>query len=252
MTREGEADAGGRDAILDVARTLAPHGVHLFFRHAAHFRDPLVPADWEALEAEPALDDPAVRRVTVELLPGRLPHLARGIYSPVPIARGLAAGRDVDALLDEFRYEPIVVDDEQRWTWMRRPVAPRVKAFFLEHLAWEPALGLWYFEYQVNPEWWDKSYLDAAVTPLVATAVTEEGGALRATLNNGRDDLLDLGTLRLDDRERLFCASARHGEVLFSDAVRFALLRNANEACDAVRIAGRWHPLRWPAPGVPE
>jgi hypothetical protein len=245
------AAGAGRDAILAAARRLEPHRSYLFFKHGARFRNPLVPAEWEALASEPALDDPAVRRVAVELLPGRLPDLPRGIYSPVPIARGLEAGRAAEALLDEFRYEMIVVDEEQRWVWMGRPVAPRIKAFFLEHLAWERALGLWYFEYQVNPEWWDKSYLDAAVSPLLAVAVAEEGGGLRATFQSGSTDRLDLDTLRLDRRERLFCGSARLGEVLLSDGVRFSLLREINEACDAVRIAGHWWPLHWPEAALP-
>ncbi|HVR28561.1 MAG TPA: hypothetical protein VMS86_03415 [Thermoanaerobaculia bacterium] len=238
----------GREALLAAARRLEPHHVHLFFKHGAHFHNPLVPAEWEALAQEPALDQPAVQRVVVELLPARLPGLAPGIYSPVPIARGLEAGRELDALLDELRYEMIRVDEEQRWTWMGRAVAPRIKAFFLERLAWEPALGIWYFEYQVNPEWWDKSYLDAAITPLVASSAVEEAGSLRVTLNAGGSDLLDLDTLRLDQRERLFCGTMSHGEVLFADALRFTILRHANEACDAVRIAGRWRPLRYAAP----
>jgi len=68
------------------------------------------------------------------------------------------------------------------------------------------------------------------------------------TLNTGASDRLDLGTLRLDSRERLFCRSELFGEVLFSDAARFSLLRNVNEACDEVCVAGEWRPLRWPAP----
>jgi hypothetical protein len=237
-----------REELLAAARRLEPHGVYLFFKHGAHFQDPLVPAEWERLAREPALDDPAVHRVVVDLLVGRLSRLARGIYSPVPIARGLEAGREAAVLLDEFRYEMIRVDDEQRWVWMGRPVAPRVKAFFLEHLGWEPALGRWRFEYQVNPDWWDKSYLDAVVTPVVALATVEEDDGLRATLNTGGSDRLDLETLRLDRRERLFCRSAGHGEVLLADAPRFAILRHANEECDAVEIAGRWRPLRYAEP----
>ena len=238
--------ARGRDAILDVARTLERHGGYLFFKHGAHFHDPLVPVEWEALAREPALDDASVLRVVLQLLPERLPGLKRGIYSPVPIARGLDAGRPIEALLDEFRYEMIRVDADQRWTWMGRPVAARIKSFFLENLGWQAAIRRWYFEYQVNPEWWDKSYLDAEITPLVAVSAQEEGSDLRATLNNGTSDRLDLATLRLDARERLFCGSARFGEVMFSDASRFSILRHANESLDAVQIAGKWRPLRWP------
>ena len=143
-------------------------------------------------------------------------------------------------------YELIRVDSEQRWVWMGRPVASRVKTFFLESLGWEPAIRRWFFEYQVNAEWWDKSYLDAEATPLIAITVREQGGALEAVLNTGSSVELDLETLRLDERERLFCRSRRLGEVLLADAVRFSILRHANEACDAVLIAGRWRPLHWP------
>ena len=90
--------ANGRAAILDAARRFAPHGVHLFFKHGAHFHDPLVPAQWKALAGEPALDDATVRRVVLEELSSRLPGLSRGIYSPVPIARGVEAGQSIDAL----------------------------------------------------------------------------------------------------------------------------------------------------------
>ena len=238
--------AGGRGAILEAARELEPCGIYLFFKHGAHFRDPLVPEQWAALRNEPALDDRGVRQVVLDELTARLPQLARGIYSPVPIARGLDSGRSIESLLDEFRYEMIHVDADQRWVWMGRPVAPRIKSFFLGHLGWEPAIRRWFFEYRVNPEWWDKSYFDAEVTPLVAMTVSEEDGAVVATLNSGERDRLDLDTLRLDQRERLFCASERFGEVLFADAVRFSILRHANEACDAVLIAGAWRALHWP------
>jgi hypothetical protein len=241
-----EQASGGRGEILAAARLLAPHGAYLFFKHGAHFHDPLVPEQWTALGDEPALDDPGVRRVVVEELPARLPGLARGIYSPVPIARGVLAGRPIEGLLDEFRYEMIRIDRDQRWVWMGRAVAPRVKTFFLENLGWEPAIGRWFFEYQVNPEWWDKSYLEAETTPLLAITVREQGSVLEATLNSGASVRLDLDTLRLDERERLFCRSERLGEVLLADAVRFSILRHANEGCDAVLIAGRWRPLRWP------
>jgi hypothetical protein len=33
---------------------------------------------------------------------------------------------------------------------------------------------------------------------------------------------------------------------MFADAVRFSLLRHANDACDAVLVAGAWRTLHWP------
>lgn len=241
------AAAETRKAVLEAARRLEAHSVYLFFKHGSRFCNPLVPAEWEALGDEPALDDEKVLCVAVDLLPSRLPALARGIYSPVPISHGLAQGRPLDSLLEDFRYEMIHVDDDQRWTWQGRPVAPRVKAFFLEHLGWEPAIQRWYFEYRVDASWWDKSYLEAEVTPLVALSLeAQTGPEPRVLLANGRRDRADLESLRLDCRERLFCTTARYGEVMFSDTARFSLLRHANQSCDALQLGERWVRLRWP------
>lgn len=242
--------AAPRRAILAAARRLRERGVYVFFKHDAHFCNPLVPVELERLAEAPELDDTAVAAV-VEGLAEQGERLLPGIYSPVPIARGLAAGRSLAGLLEELRYEMIQVDEDQRWSWQGRPVAPRVRAFLLEHVDWEPALGLWLFEYRVSDDWWDKSYFDARITPLLAlSAVATSDSGLQATLTSGRRTRLDLGTLRLDDRERLFCGTADLGEVLLSDTLRFELLRGLDETCTRVRIAGRWYPLSRPGPGI--
>ena len=232
--------------LLSVARTLRSHRVYLFYKHAAHFCNPLVPAEWKALQGDPVLVDEQVRRVVLELLPEQLPSLEAGIYSPVPIARGLAEGRSLASLLADFRYEMIQVDEDQRWTWQGRPVATKVRAFLLENLAYEPALELYYFEYKVNADWWDKSYLETATTPLTARTLGLVESGARVDLDNLRSDLLVLETFRLDDRERLYCETAEHGEVMLSDSVRFSLLSTVNEACDALQVGEAWYPLRWP------
>ena len=232
--------------ILPVARRLAEHGVYLFFKHEAHFLNPLVPAECELLRSAPAVAEAAVRRVVLEILPARLPTLRRGIYSPVPIARSLTDDGEVDEVLERFRYEMIRVDADQVWWWQDRKVAPRIQRFFTEHLAFEPALQLYFFEYRVNPDWWDKCYMEAELTPMVGTTVVPCGDGLRVTLNNGRRDLLDLGSLRLDQRERLLCSSREHGEILFSDSLRFSLLKGLSEDCRSVRIGEELYRLHWP------
>lgn len=237
-----------RSQIRLAARHLVEHGSYLFFRHQAHFRNPLVPKEWDMLAADPALDDPQVADVVNDVLVARTPGLAPGIYSPVPIARGLADGGEIEDLLAAFRYEMIAVDGKQQWIWQGRPVAPRVRSFFLEHTAFEEALGIWYFEYRVNDEWWDKSYF-TGLTPLKVTALDEIG--LEATLNSGARDPIEPSSFRLDDREKLFVRTRHFGEVLVSDTVRFGLLRTANEACDEILLGEVWVPLRWPEGQAP-
>ena len=151
-----------------------------------------------------------------------------------------------------FHYPPVVVDAERRWSWKGQPVAERIRRFFVQHIGYEPALGVWFVEYRVNDGWWDKCYLQCETTPLVAVQLREEdeaaGGGVVADLNNGRADTLDPDSLRLDERERLFASSASHGPVEMADAPRFALLRTVSEDCRTVEFAGARRTLRWPEP----
>ena len=69
---------------------------------------------------------------------------------------------------------------------------------------------------------------------------------MAADLNNGRRDILDPDSLRLDEQERLFASSAQHGLVEIADTPRFALLRTVSEDCRTVEFAGARRTLRWP------
>ena len=238
------------DDLLRACERLWPQGISIFLSHQARFRNPLSPADREALADSGAARDPAVVAVVAEELPERLDRLEPGTYFPVPLARAVAGGRAFDDALMSFHYPPIVVDAERRWSWKGQPVAERIRRFFVQHIGFEPALRVWFVEYRVNDGWWDKCYLDCATTPLVAVQlrVGAEAGTDRvmADLNNGRADTLDPDSLRLDERERLFATSADHGLVEIADAPRFALLRTASEDCRTVEFAGTRRTLHWP------
>ena len=233
--------------IVESAEHLADSGVYLFFKHQAHFLNPLIPEEAQRLSVEPALSDLTVLRVVKELLPERLPGLLRGIYSPVPIARSLDAGESFEDLLGRFRYEMVRVDEDQVWWWQERRVATRIQTFFTENLFWQPTLEIWYVEYRVSAEWWDKCYFECEITPLVGSAIESTPDGTEATLNNGRRDQLLLDSLRLDKRERLFCRTRDHGEILFSDSLRFSLLRGVTEDFQSISIGGSLYPLAWPA-----
>ncbi len=240
------------DELVRACERLWPQGISIFLSHQARFRNPLSPADREALVDSAAARDPAVVAVVGEELPERLDRLERGTYFPVPLARAVAGGRAFDDALMSFHYPPVVVDADRRWSWKGGPVADRIRRFFVQHIGFEPALGVWFIEYRVNDGWWDKCYLDCATTPLVAVQLREEGGAgeegVVADLNNGRTDTLDPDSLRLDDEERLFATSAQHGLVEIADAPRFALLRTVSEDCRTVEFAGARRALHWPEP----
>ena len=233
------------EELVAAARSLAEDGIYLFFKQESHFQNPLVRRECEVLARGAVADDEGVRKVVDELRSSS-ESMARGIYSPVPIARGLETGEALDDLLERFRYEMIVVDEDQEWWWQGRPVATKPRRFFLEHLAYEPDLDLYYFEYRVNADWWDKSYFDSLMTPMIARTLEEREGEAIVELNNGEKDRLDLESLRLDERERLFGRTLANGEALFSDSLRFSILKSVSEDCHSVEIAGARRPLRWP------
>ncbi len=238
------------DELVRACERLWPQGISIFLSHQARFRNPLSSVDREALADSEAAREPAVVAVVAEELPSRLDRLERGTYFPVPLARAVAGGRAFDDALMSFHYPPVVVDAERRWSWKGGPVADRIRRFFVQHIGFEPALGVWFIEYRVNDGWWDKCYLDCATTPLVAVQLREEGGAagggVVADLNNGQSDALDPDSLRLDKQERLFASSAGHGLVEIADTPRFALLRTVSEDCRTVEFAGARRTLRWP------
>ena len=243
------------------ARLLAARRLFLLFSHQARFASPLVPAERESLRSAPAIVDESVHRVIEQVLvPGAAPRCASGappaIFFPAPLARALAAGEALEPALERFHYELVHVDDEQRWTWRGVAVAERTRLFFLEHTRFEPALERFVFEYRVNEQWWDKSYLEAAVTPFLAVAPergqrtataagTEARSAAEAivVLRDGRRVALLPEGCRLDSRQRLILRCAEIAEALCTEALRFQLLRGADEDLRSIEILGRRVPL---------
>jgi hypothetical protein len=239
------------------ARRLAPHGIHLFVLHEGHFLDPLVEEHRLRLAESPAVSAAATLRVVSEVLPARLPDLATGIYFPVPLGRDLEKGGELTALLERYHYDFIEVDEDREWWWRGQRVASRTRRFFHEHLAWEPEVERYFFEYQVNEGWWDKCYLDCRTPPLVARTLAVAGGEVRVELDNGRGDRVDPASFRLDQRERLLCRTALFGEVTLSDALRFSVLRGlADDGSCLVLTGGKGEermtvPLAWPVDARP-
>lgn len=222
--------------LLDGARRLAPHRIHLFVLHDDHFLDPLVPQQWQRLRGAAEASAPATVRAASEILPSHLAELRPGIYFPAPLGRDLDRGAAFEELLERYHYDLIEVDDDGQWWWRGRRLAQRTHAFFLQHLAWEPAVERYFIEYRVHDHWWDKCYLDCRTTPVVARTLSCEGGEIRLELNTGQSDRADPGSFRLDGRERLLCSSERHGEVALSDWLRFRLLRGLSDDGRTLRL----------------
>ncbi len=231
------------------AEHLRAHGSFVFLKDGARYLDPGVPDQWRRLGEQGEVRDPELWRAVTELLLSRLPDLAPRVYFPVPMARQREL--DDDVLLERFSYRMIVVDEDQSWTWNGAPVADRTKEFFLSHLGWQPEVERWFFEYQVNPEWIDKSYLEARFTPLVARSLRVEDGALLAWLNTGSETRLELESFELDERERLVCRTESMGVALIDDNERFRLLKGVREDLSEAEFEGLVVPLTWSSAAGP-
>ena len=272
------ADEARREAFRRAVEALEGLDAFVFVSHRAHFHDPLIEEQWEALADCEAVADAEVLRVTAEVLPryapgsrggaredsagGGAPALERSaaaggessaerasgvrrpvIFFPVPMARALAqrgervgedegegeaegAARDAEerAIVDRFHYDLIQVDAEQRWSWRGRPVGERARRFFLEHVRWFPRVARWGFEYKVHDGWWDKSYLDAEVTPLLAIRLeevpTSHASAERTVL------------LQRDPVERTRTPSARASAERTTDKGETCLEENSGERAE--------------------
>lgn len=247
----GEAsDASLLEELRAIAAQAQSRKIHFFLSHQAHFLDPLVPDEYQQLRsAGVTAEMVAVARRIVDEDAARSGDEVPRIYFPVPMARSLEAGAEWDAVEGRFRYDMIVVDQDQEWWWRGRPVAERTKKFFSEHFGWQPAVGRWFFEYKIHDGWWDKSYLEAEITPLLGVSLeadADEGEPVRIVLQSGRRVEADTGTLRLDEAERLFLTSAELGEVQLAATERFRVLSSADEELATVTLAGRRVPLHWP------
>jgi hypothetical protein len=182
--------------------------------------------------------------------------MARSFESPAEgsSGSGLAEPGSAEerAIVDRFHYDLIHVDDEQRWSWRGRPVADRAREFFSEHLRWFEAVHRWGFEYKVHDGWWDRSYLDAVVTPLRMIRLEEDAAAGRAVahLASGQALPIDLDSFRLDDRERMFCRVEGLdveglAEVMLSDTVRFQVASTVSDDLSTIEVAGGLRALAW-------
>jgi len=213
------------------------HGSFILLKDGARYLDPGVPAQWKRLTGatdQEGLDE--VWRAVDELLVDELPRLEERVYFPVPMAHQRSEKPEV--LRDRFSYRMIEVDADQHWTWNGTPVAQRTRLFFTSHLGFEPSNGRYFFEYQVNPEWIDKSYLKTDMTPVVARGLKVDAEVLTAELNVGRRETLVVDSFRFDAKERILCASASFPEVLIEDNERFRLLRGLSEDLVSTRFEG--------------
>ena len=232
--------------IRQQAEELAEHAIYLLFSHRAHFLNPLVTRERDSLSDCVALADDRVLEV-VERIGSERTEIGPGLFFPAPLARALEAETPWDTALHRFSYEMIRVSDEGQWSWKGGAVAPRTRDFFLEHLRYEPELDRWLFEYRVNDGWWDKSYLDAAITPLTGIRLEPgESGQLEVECASGQRAALVGSRLRLDPNERLFAEVEGLGEVLLTRNQRFEVLKTVSEDLSRVEVAGVTLNLEWP------
>ena len=216
--------------------------VWFLFLFEQHFLSPLVAAEREKLEEAGILCEPSVQQLVQQLLPPMIEQLPQGIYFPIPIAKAME--KEGELTLDlamKFHYEFIIVDEKQKWFFKGKEIECKVKDLFVSHLFYESSLDRYFIEYQVDNHW-DKCYLECRITPMIGLKI-DFNNELQVLLNNSKIDQIMLTTIRVNSIEQCFCQTMNHGEILFSDNARFALLQNLQEDGESLKIGDQVYTL---------
>ena len=164
------------------------------------------------------------------------PGWAPGSYYPGGWYRRLT-GEGADPLLTEptpealrpFYREELLVDSAGKWRLGRQPIRGRVLRFFLQNLEFDPELQLYRVHYPLE-EVEEVQYIHHESPPLRVERLDEGTEPPCLRLNDGSEEPLATGTLRLDGRERLYCTVRAAGLTAeFSEQARWQVLNSLEE-----------------------
>lgn len=142
--------------------------------------------------------------------------------------------------LAPFMLEEVRVDPAGRWWVEPKQMSGRVLEHFLRHLEYDAPVGRYRVRYRVEGVM-EARYLHHEAPPLRVMQVREGEAGPTVLLNDGGEEALRPDTLRLDAGEQLYCAVKPQAlPARFSDAARWALLKEGEESPDGwrLRLAG--------------
>ncbi|MBG55768.1 MAG: hypothetical protein CL935_01390 [Deltaproteobacteria bacterium] len=200
----------------------------MMFLWKNHFQDPQIFKQQNIIKSSGLLDS-TVMKVLEEYLPKLEDELPKGMYFPIPISRSIKQGEQFSKELAlKFHYDFINVDQKQQWSLMNKRITGKVLSLFKSNIYFEETTGLYFVEYW-NETYWDKCYLDCAITPMLALAIYRDSKGFRLQLNNNKSDMIYQKSFRMDNKERFFVQSENFGEVLLADAPRFWVLDHLDD-----------------------
>ena len=200
----------------------------MMFLWKNHFQDPQISKQQNIIKSSGLLDS-TVMKVLEEYFPKLEDELPKGMYFPIPISRSIKQGEQFSKELAlKFHYDFINVDQKQQWSLMNKKITGKVLSLFKSNIYFEEITGLYFVEYW-NETYWDKCYLDCAITPMLALAIYPDSKGFRLQLNNNKSDLIYQKSFRMDNKERFFVQSENFGEVLLADAPRFWVLDHIDD-----------------------
>ena len=146
-------------------------------------------------------------------------------------------GEGTDPLLAEptpealrpFYRDELRVDAAGKWRLGRRPIRGRVLRFFLQNLDFDPELQLYRVRYPLGVEE-EVQYIHHESPPLRVERLDARMEPPGLRLNDGSEEPLATGTLRLDRRERLYCTVKAAGLTAeFGEQARWQVLSSLEE-----------------------
>lgn len=233
-----------QNPLMQSLEKLAALERYVFLLDEQRFWNPLIPAQYKHIRHTGLLDrDKVLEVIEMHLVKHELDP-GKGMYFPVPIARKIEQNVIFNSILvKQFHYHFIEIDDRQQWYFHSRPVTGKVLKYFQSHMSFEPETNRYYVEYWSESRW-DKCYLSCTHTPMEGLALERIEDTFMVTLNNGKSDSIRPDSFRLDAKERCFCSTMTHGEVMLADSPRYWLLSHFDSDCTQLRFVDRVFPLQ--------
>ena len=213
-------------------------GMIMMFLYENRFLNPQI-SDQQQIIKSSGLVNNFVLKVLEEYLPQFVYELPKGMYFPIPISRAIKKGEMFSKELAlKFHYDFIKVDQKQQWYLRNKRITGKVLSFFKSNLSFEKVTDLFFVEY-LSDTYWDKCYLECAITPMLALSIDFVSERFELQLNNNKSDLIFLNSFRIDKKERCFVQSKNFGEVLLADSPRFWLLDHLDDTGKNIVVDGK-------------
>lgn len=223
--------------VTEVGRRLLERWIYVMVKVGEEFVCPYTPERLQRVREDPAYPrefETFLARFMDTL--GDEPGWQPGSYYPGGWFRVLEKqGADpLEARMDPgalapFTMEEALVDARGRWTVGEKRIEGRILDHFLRNLHFDVALQRYRIHYWLEKHY-ETRYLHHQSPPFRVRRVERRGSQALLSLNDGTRESLRTETLRMDRRERLFCAvKPEEVPAWFEEEARWTLLHEAEE-----------------------